>query len=327
MSDWLSRFDFAWPWAWLLLFLPLLGRFLLPQARPQADYVRVPFLPHLIETLNLKESPPQAGRWQQLWFWTVWLLLVCTLARPESLTPPQHIVKPMRDMVLILDVSGSMGKNDLPGGETRLAAMQASVAKFVAARKQDRIGLVIFSSSAYPFAPLSEDKQALQARITQLSSGMIGEQTAIGDAIGVAVKMLDTALHAESSKLAILLTDGNDTASQLPPALAARLAADHRVQVHTIAFGDENTSGDDKVDLDLLKEIADTTGGRSWQAARSGAALDEVWQEIDALTPVEVKTLGWSWHQPLYPWPLGLALLLLLAFTLLDYRKESATHE
>ena len=105
------------------------------------------------------------------------------------------------------------------------------------------------------------------------------------------------------------------------------MAADHRVQIHTIAFGDENTSGDDKVDLDLLKEIADTTGGRSWQAARSGAALDEVWKEIDALTPVEVKTLGWSWHQPLYPWPLGLALLLLLAFTLLDYRKESATHE
>lgn len=137
----------------LLLFLPLLGRFLLPQVRPQADYVRVPFLPHLIETLNLKESPPQAGRWQQLWFWTVWLLLVCALARPESLTPPQHIVKPMRDMVLILDVSGSMGKNDLPGGETRLAAMQTPWPGSWQPANRIASGLVIFSSSAYPFAP------------------------------------------------------------------------------------------------------------------------------------------------------------------------------
>ncbi|WP_434667912.1 VWA domain-containing protein [Aeromonas sp. NJAU223] len=313
MSDWLSRFDFAWPWAWLLILLPLVSRFLLPPARPMADYVRVPFLPHLVNTLDLKAEQQRSGPWQRLLFWVLWLLLVCALARPELLTPPQQIVKPMRDIVLLLDVSGSMGKNDLPGGETRLKALQDSVAKFVTARKQDRIGLVIFANGAYPFAPLSEDKGALQARIAQLAPAMIGEQTAIGDAIGVAVKLLDKAQHG-SSKLAILLTDGNDTASQLTPEVAAKLAAAHQVQIHTIAFGNEQ-SGDDKVDLALLKTIAEMTGGKSWQAARSGAALDSVWQDIDALTPVQVRTLGWSWHQALFQWPLLLALLLLLLIT------------
>ena len=322
MSDWLSRFDFAWPWAWLLILLPLIGRFLLPQERPLTDYVRVPFLPHLIAELNLKAAPPQSGWWQRLLFWLIWGLLVCALARPELLTPPQHITKPMRDMVLILDVSGSMAKNDPPGGDTRLKAMQDSVAKFVAARKQDRIGLVIFSSSAYPFAPISADKQALQARITQLSPAMIGEQTAIGDAIGVAVKMLDKAPDGDTSKLAILLTDGNDTASQLAPTLAAKLAASHQVRIHTIAFGDEHSGEDDKVDLVLLQQVADITGGRSWQAARTGAALDSVWQAIDELTPVQVKTLGWSWQIPLYQWPLLLALLLLLISPLMTYYQK-----
>lgn len=322
MSDWLSRFDFAWPWAWLLILLPLIGRFLLPQERPLTDYVRVPFLPHLIAELNLKAAPPQPGVWQRLLFWLLWGLLICALARPELLTPPQHITKPMRDMVLILDVSGSMAKNDLPGGVSRLEAMQDSVAKFVAARKQDRIGLTIVASSAYPFAPISADKQALQARITQLAPAMIGEQTAIGDAIGVAVKMLDNVQDGDTSKLAILLTDGNDTASQMAPSLAAKLAARHQVQIHTIAFGDDSSGEDDKVDLALLQQIADITGGRSWQAARTGAALDGVWQAIDELTPVQVKTLGWSWQQPLYQWPLLLALLLLLLSTLMTRHKK-----
>jgi Ca-activated chloride channel family protein len=214
--------------------------------------------------------------------------------------------------VLILDVSGSMAKNDVQGGATRLQAVQDSVRKFVAARKSDRIALVIFASSAWPFAPVSEDKQALQTRINQLAPGMIGQQTAIGDALGVGVKLLDSTANKDASKLAILLTDGNDTASQLAPPLAAQLAATHHVQVHTIAFGDLNSTGDDKVDLPLMQEIARITGGKSWTAASSGASLDSVWKEIDAITPVQVKSIGWSWHIPLFQWPLILALVLLI---------------
>lgn len=312
MSELLSRFDFAWPWAWLLLLLPLLGRYFLPQEKPQKERVRVPFLPDLIDELKTDSQPARDGWLSASLFWLVWGLLVCALARPEYLTPPKHIQKPMRNMVLILDVSGSMATNDVPGGITRLQAVQASVRRFVAARPSDRIGMVIFASSAWPFAPVSEDKQALNMRINQLVPGMIGQQTAIGDALGVAVKLLDESQNKEASKLAILLTDGNDTASQLSPALAARLAAAHHVQVHTIAFGDLQSEGDDKVDLSLLKTISSTTGGQSWTAATSGAALDSVWAEIDAITPVQVKTIGWSWHLPLFAWPMGLAMLIML---------------
>lgn len=316
MSELFSRIDFAWPWAWLLLLLPLLGRYLLPQDREQKEHVRVPFLPNLIDELKLDSQPVREGWLRGALFWLVWGLLVCALTRPEYLTPPQHIQKPMRDMVLILDVSGSMQKNDVEGGITRLQAVQASVRKFVAARQSDRIGMVIFASSAWPFAPVSEDKQALNMRINQLAPGMIGQQTAIGDALGVAVKLLDSGPNKEASKLAILLTDGNDTASQLSPDLAATLAASHHVQVHTIAFGDPKSVGEDKVDLPLLQKIAQTTGGKSWTAANSGAALDSVWKEIDAITPVQVKSIGWSWHLPLFAWPLGAAMLLLLVLAL-----------
>ncbi|MGB7801777.1 VWA domain-containing protein [Buttiauxella sp.] len=322
MSEFLSRLDFAWPWAWLLIFLPLLGRYFLPQDREVTERVRVPFLPELIDELKLNSQPVRTSKLASLIFWLVWILLVAALSRPEYLTPPQHIQKPMRDVVLILDVSGSMGKNDVQGGITRLQAVQESVRKFVAARKTDRIGLVIFASSAWPFAPVSEDKQALQTRINQLAPGMIGQQTAIGDALGVGVKLLDSTTNKDASKLAILLTDGNDTASQLSPALAAQLAATHHVQVHTIAFGDLNSTGDDKVDLPLMQDIARITGGKSWTAANSGASLDSVWKEIDAITPVQVKSIGWSWHIPLFQWPLLLALVVLILLAATRFVRE-----
>ncbi|MEX0499646.1 Mg-chelatase subunit ChlD [Raoultella terrigena] len=322
MSEWLTRIDFAWPWAGLLLLLPLVTRYLPQPGKTAPEQVRVPFLPSLIDALKLDARPKRGSRRGALLFWLIWSLLICALARPEYLTPPQYITRPMRDIVLIIDVSGSMGKTDVEGGITRQQAVQDSLRKFVASRRSDRIGMVIFATKAWPFAPISEDKQALQTRINQLAPGMIGQQTAIGDALGVAVKVLDAGPDSRADKLAILLTDGNDTASQLPPMLAAKLAVEHHVQVHTIAFGDPNSRDNDKVDLALLQRIAKTTGGHAWTAARSGSALDEVWQKIDAITPVQVKSLGWSWHKALYPWPLSTALLLLLTLAVGRYVRE-----
>ncbi|WP_312053548.1 VWA domain-containing protein [Pantoea brenneri] len=316
MSEFLSRIDFAWPWAGVLLVLPLITHYLLPAKRPVSEQVRVPFLPELAETLQLSAPAPQTSWRHRLLFWIVWILMIVALARPEYLMPPKTITKPMRNIVLVLDVSGSMDKNDGQDGQTRLQAVQQTVRTFISQRKNDRIGLVIFASQAWPFAPISEDKQALQARISQLAPGMIGQQTAVGDALGVAVKLLDHSLDADASKMAILLTDGNDTASQLAPDIAAQLAAAHHVMVHTIAFGDVNSSGEDKVDTALLDTIARITGGNAWRAATNRDALAQVWQQIDAQTPEQVKTLGLSWHRPLFVWPLAVALLLLLLFSI-----------
>ena len=199
MSEWLTQIDFAWPWAALLLPLPLLTRFLPLPEKSTDERVRVPFLPSLIDVLQLDTRPKCGSGASAVLFWLIWSLLVCALARPEYLTPPQYVSKPMRDIVLILDVSGSMAKNDVQGGNTRLQAVQQSVRKFVAARQSDRIGMVIFASQAWPFAPISEDKQALQMRINQLAPGMIGQQTAIGDALGVAVKLRSCRLNWRQS--------------------------------------------------------------------------------------------------------------------------------
>lgn len=220
MSEWLTRIDFAWPWAGLLLLLPLVTRYLPQPGKTVPEQVRVPFLPSLIDALKLDARPERGSRRGALLFWLIWSLLICALARPEYLTPPQYITRPMRDIVLIIDVSGSMGKTDVEGGITRQQAVQDSLRKFVASRRSDRIGMVIFATKAWPFAPISEDKQALQTRINQLAPGMIGQQTAIGDALGVAVKVLDAGPDSRADKLAILLTDGNDTASQLPPCIS-----------------------------------------------------------------------------------------------------------
>lgn len=316
MSDFFSRLDFAWPWAALLMVVPLFARYLLPQKNTPQEQVRVPFLPELAEAVQLTASAPALRRVHSLLFWCVWLLMTLALARPEYLMPPTTVIKPMRNIVLILDVSGSMGKNDGENGETRLQNVQETVRTFIQQRKNDRIGLVIFASQAWPFAPISEDKQALLARINQLAPGMTGQQTAVGDALGVAVKLLDNSLESDASKLAILLTDGNDTASQLDPALAAQLAASHHVMVHTIAFGDVNSNGEERVDTNLLDNIAQITGGNAWRANAGGTGLEQVWQQIDALTPQQVKTQGVSWHRPLFAWPLTVGLALLLLFTL-----------
>ncbi|HAT1648194.1 TPA: VWA domain-containing protein [Raoultella planticola] len=322
MSEFIMRIDFAWPWGWLLLFLPLFGHFLLSRDKRPDEYVRVPFLPELINKLKLNTRPARYKGRRQVLFWSLWGLLICALTQPEYLTPPQYIHKPMRDMVLILDVSGSMAKNDIQGGMTRLQAVQSSVLKFIDARNSDRIGIVIFGSNAWPFAPVSEDKRALKTRVNQLTPGMIGEQTAIGDALGVAVKFLVSSTTPETSKLAILLTDGNDTASKLPPLLAAQLAHSHHVKVHTIVFGDLQSSDEEKVDVSLLQKIAQITGGKSWIAARSGAALDNVWNEINTTTPAKVKSIGWSWHEPLFAWPLGLAMGILMIVSFIRIIRE-----
>nr|WP_240503916.1 hypothetical protein [Citrobacter portucalensis] len=115
MSEYFSRLAFAWPWAWLLLILPLVGRFVMAKERSLKEYVRVPFLPGLINELQLNSQPAHSGKLSTGLFWLVWALLVCALARPELLTPPQHIEKPMRNIMLILDVSGSMEKTMLRG--------------------------------------------------------------------------------------------------------------------------------------------------------------------------------------------------------------------
>lgn len=307
---------------WLLALLPLgwLAWRLLPSYVQRRGAVRVPFFESVARTVG--QSPQRPGvrrdRLQTLVNALVWALLVLALARPERVEPPLEHREPVRDLMLALDISQSMETQDFvdPTGKRvdRLTAVKAVVADFIARRKDDRLGLIVFGTAAYPQAPLTQDHATLSLLLDQIGAGMAGPNTAIGDAIGMAIKQFE---HApEQDKVLILLTDGNDTGSAVPPERAAAMAAARHIVVHTVGIGDPRAQGEDKVDFDALRGIAATTGGRFF-AAQDQNALGQVYATLDQITPHEVRELRHQPRQDFFWVPLGLALVLLAATHLL----------
>lgn len=328
----IQHLEFEWVWLWLALPLPLLLRYL-PAPKTSHHYsVRVPNLPNLLmDTPAAVRSTPRGGRSLLLLWSLIWLCLVGTASRPQWVTPPQFEETSMRDIVLVLDVSGSMATEDMQDAQgknlSRAVAMQDAVRQFIHARKQDNIGLVVFGSKAYPFAPMSADHQVLLQRINDLHPAMAGPQTSIGDAIGSTIKMYSSLSSANqentgNERMVILLTDGKDTASTLPPDVALRLAKREHMIIHTIALAGGN---EESINLPLLQKIARETGGTFHKVEGRAADLDEVYLAIDKLTPHKLKKLGWSYRQALFIWPLGVALvgLIVMAYCLWTRRGQA----
>lgn len=301
---------------WLLVLLPLswLGYRYLPDYREARSAVRVPFFNAMSRAVG--QAPSQAGtrtnRWQLLLNLLVWVLVVVAVSRPVWVEKPIERQQPVRDLMLAIDISQSMETTDFTdaGGQkiNRLAAVKDVVHGFIERRKDDRLGLIVFGSAAYPQAPLTLDHTSLSILLDDTGIGMAGPNTAIGDAIGLSLKLLDQA--REQAKVLILLTDGNDTSSAITPDHAASMAAAKGVVIHTIGIGDPDAAGEAKVNLQGLQQIAQATGGRFFRAEDRNA-LDQVYSTLDRITPHQVKTLS---HQPkrdLFWLPLGAALGLL----------------
>ncbi|MFJ5383307.1 vWA domain-containing protein, partial [Cupriavidus sp. CER94] len=244
-----------------------------------------------------------------------WALVVTALARPQFLEPPVYKSEPVRDLLLALDLSQSMDTRDFkdPAGvvEARVQAVRQVVSHFVAHRPGDRIGLIVFGDAPYPLAPFTLDHALVRTLIDDMVPGMAGASTSLGDAIGLGIKMFDNSHAAE--KVLILLTDGNDTASRMPPAQAADIARTRGVVVHTVGIGDPAATGEQKVDLQTLQRIASTTGGRYFFGADQ-TALASIYATLDRVTPHKEKTLSWRPRRELFMWPLGAAVLLVLAY-------------
>jgi Ca-activated chloride channel family protein len=263
-----------------------------------------------------------------------WTLLVFACARPVWQGEPIEQAVSGRDLMLAVDLSGSMEIGDfvLKGSKVdRLTATKAVAGEFIERRVGDRVGLVLFGERAYLQAPLTFDRKTVRTLLDESVIGLAGDKTAIGDAIGLAVKRLKE--NPKDQRVLILLSDGANTAGTVAPLQAAELAVKEGLKVYTIGIGaDEmvirDLLGSRKVnpsqDLDepTMRGIAEQTGGRYFRA-RDVKELENIYQMLDELEPVERDKRYYRPQTELYPWPLGVALLLATLIALQVLRQGS----
>jgi Ca-activated chloride channel homolog len=309
--------EFAYPWLALLAALPLLVRL-----KRQATSEAVLTLPALAKLASA--SVQTQYRWLSLSSvlgTIIWLLLVLAATQPRWLGAPVSLPQQGRDLMLALDLSGSMEIADMQSqGQSinRLDAVKRVVHDFIQRRQGDRIGLILFADAAYQQTPLTFDLVTVQKMLDDSVLRLVGTRTAIGEAIGLAVKRLNT--YDSSNKVLILLSDGANTAGNIQPLEALQLARAAGVKIHTVGVGAEqmvqqsvfgqrvvNPSQD--LDERLLTQLAEDTGGRYFRA-RDLAELNQIYQLIDQLEPIERDTLTYRPQRSLVHWPLALALLL-----------------
>ena len=329
-------FEFAWPWLLLLLPLPILAWWLLPPFRARQASVQVPFFERLAAATG---QTPQRGALvlqrrvvQMIVAALIWILVIAALARPQWVGDPVTRELSARDLILAIDISGSMDQRDFrtANGEmlTRLEGVKRVINEFIARRRGDRVALILFGTRPYVQVPFTQDLQTAQELLEQAQVGMAGQQTAIGDTIGLAIKTF--AGSSAKQKLVILLTDGNDTASRVPPEHAADIARQNEVAIYTVGVGDPAASGENRVDLSVLQAVAATTGGHFFRA-EDGAQLQAIYADIDRLAPAKLQTLSWRPKLPLFQWPLGAAVILSLSLWLVlllgsEWSRRSTRH-
>lgn len=304
------------PWLLLLVPLPLLIRWLLPPRRETSASVRLPFFNDVAQAAGVNPSTgsvvPQRS-WPQLIVETLaWCLIVLALARPQYIEPPIEKHEPQRDILLALDLSQSMETKDFQSPEgaaiARVDAVRTVVSDFVDKRSGDRIGLIAFGDAPYPLAPFTMDHALVNTMITELLPGIAGPRTSMGDALGLAIRMFEKTTVPE--KVVILLTDGNDTASRMPPLKAAEIAKDRKIIVHAVGIGDPAATGEDKLDTRTLQKIATDTGGRYFFGG-SQQDLSAIYEVLDEITTEDQKELSWRPRIELFHLPLAAAVILL----------------
>ncbi len=318
-----------WPWLFLLLPLPwLVNRFMAPVSRQEAA-LRVPFFGAVAGNLSVGTSDSVPRRLPVLMLWLIWLLLLVAAARPLWLGEPVPLAASGRDLMLAVDISGSMDAEDMAlEGETvnRLVVVRQVLGEFAGRRSGDRLGLILFGSQAYLHTPLTFDHKTLRQLLDEAQIGFAGQKTAIGDAIGLSIKRLKE--QPEQSRVLILLTDGANTAGRVDPLEAAGIAANEGIRIYTLGFGADEmlvrnlfgvrrVNPSSELDEKTLKAIAEVSGGRYFRA-RDAEELEAIYQELDRLEPAQQEEQQVRPRQALFFWPLGLALLLSMAWVVLE---------
>ena len=316
-----------WGWALLLLPLPLLVRRILPAGERPGLAIPVPLLNRGTDDTH-GASPASARRTAAL-LGIFWIMLLLAASRPYWIGDSVSRTVSGRDLMLAVDISGSMSETDMTvdgRAASRLEVLKVVVGRFIDRRQGDRLGLILFGSRAYNYVPLTFDLDTLGALLQDVSTGLAGRHTAIGDAIGIAIKAISES--GAGHKVLILVTDGSNTAGFEDPVLAAAAASQLGLTIHTIGVGSDietlvriygrhNIPDGVLLNESVLSRIADVTGGRYFRATSSDA-LEQIYLELDRLEPIEHEYRSHRPRTELFQWPLAAALLalsLLLAIT------------
>lgn len=330
--------QFSYPWVFALLLLPLVIRFLVPAYREPRLAVRVPFM-DLLYRLTGQDSGQTSAlarrtRMQKFLLLASWLALIVALARPTWMDQPMVREEPMRDLLIALDLSGSMETKDFTDStgavSDRLTAAKQVLDAFLSGRDGDRVGLIFFGSAAFVQAPFTDDLDVVRELLGEAQVRMLGPRTVLGDAIGVAIQMFERS--AVDERVLIVLTDGNDTGSMVPSVRAAEIANDNGVTIYPVAMGDPAAAGEQALDEATLKAVAKATGGEYFHA-NDRAELERIYQVLDQLNPKQVEVQSYRPERELYFWPLAVAMVLSLLFfaqselrTFLRYRREATAN-
>jgi Ca-activated chloride channel family protein len=307
-------FELAHPWALALIALPLLMRFV-PAYKESRDSVKVPFFDKLVE---LSQERPESGarilqrdRAQRILVTLTWILLVIAAARPQWVGAPIEQEKSGRDLMIAVDLSGSMEARDftLPSGEQvdRLVAVKQVLQELAAQRASDRLGLIVFGAAAYLQAPFTDDHQVWGQLLDETEIGMAGPSTVFGDAIGLAIKLFRE--NDSTNRVLIILTDGNDTGSTVPPIDAAKVAAANDIRIYSIAIGDPATAGEDALDMETIDRVSEVTGGQTFQAL-DREQLRQAYVTIGELEPALYESVSFRPRRSMHWLPIAIIIAL-----------------
>ncbi|MDX2321246.1 MAG: VWA domain-containing protein [Moritella sp.] len=294
----MSSIELTYPWLLLLLPLPLLVMRFTKAYKSKQTAIKVPFFKSLMDTLGEKPSEGASMLTPRLWQTVIlvltWVCLVFAMAKPTLLSEPQLREQLGRDVMIALDLSGSMNETDfidIAGNKSaRIEAAKQVLQDFSETRQGDRLGLILFADAAFLQTPFTSDIAVWQTLLAQSDTGMAGQSTHLGDAIGLAIKVFEQAEQDKDSnqkeieKVVILLTDGNDTGSFVTPIDAAKVAAVKGIRVHVIAMGDPLTVGEQALDMKTIDRITQETGGKTFTALDK-QQLEQAYQAVSELEP------------------------------------------
>jgi Ca-activated chloride channel homolog len=311
--------EFAWLWALAALPLPLIvARFWPRAAETQEPALKLPFDGALDATGAASKNAP--NRLRLLLATLAWVLLVIAAMRPQYVGDPVQLPISGRNLLLAVDISGSMQSKDMTiNGQdvSRLTAVKAVAGEFIDRRKGDRLGLILFGDQAYLQTPLTFDRETVRTQLNEAVIGLAGKRTAIGDAIGLAVKHLRD--QPQENRVLVLLTDGDNTAGSVAPLKAAQLAKREHVRIYTIGIGADVMTvqtpfgrqrvANTELDERTLKAIANATGGRYFRA-RDSKDLQQIYQQLDKIEPISEDQQTFRPVAELYYWPLGAAFIM-----------------